>query len=162
MEVENDYFEVQRSKNGYTWEPVGIVQGAGNSAEPHSCLFTDNNPGSGEQLYRLMQVDWDGEVHFSPVNRVSCLPFGKSYPIWVSGRFNSSEILQTSFSWPLETEAVFNLLDLSGKVIDSWKGNVQAGENSMVLETELLSSGMYLLEINDGRFLLSRQIPLVD
>lgn len=162
LEIENDYFEIQRSANGQTWEPVGVISGAGNSTDQKIYVFTDNSPGAGEHFYRLMQVDWDSEVHFSDVLGVECIPVGSDYPVWISGWFKSRNVLDVSFTWPLDSEGVFTLMDINGKVLDSWKGSLKDGENKLRLGTKDIAAGMYLLEINDGRFKLSRQIPLVD
>jgi hypothetical protein len=59
-EINNDYFVVERSKDGNYWESIGQVKGAGNSNVLIDYTYYDNNPYSGISYYRLTQVDFDG------------------------------------------------------------------------------------------------------
>lgn len=65
-ELNNDYFEIQRSQNNI-WETIGNVKGKGYSNELTYYTFTDNNPLSGLNYYRLKQVDFDGSIDYSVV-----------------------------------------------------------------------------------------------
>lgn len=68
-----DYFEVQKSEDGYRFEAIGKVRAAGHSATLHAYQFTDPHPLYGATYYRLRQTDLDGQVAFSPiaiVNRI--------------------------------------------------------------------------------------------
>jgi Secretion system C-terminal sorting domain len=66
-ELNNDYFEVQYSADGNTFDPIGKVQGAGNSGKTMRYEFIHDNPLKGSSYYRLKQVDWDGKFEYSPV-----------------------------------------------------------------------------------------------
>jgi hypothetical protein len=59
--LDNDYFIIERSKDGIPSERIGIVQGAGNSNIVLDYEFVDQNPYSGTSYYRLIQVDYDGQ-----------------------------------------------------------------------------------------------------
>jgi hypothetical protein len=61
-EINNDYFELLRStNNGLTFEPVGTVEGVGNSSTPQFYSFVDTKPSKGYNYYKLIQYDYDGE-----------------------------------------------------------------------------------------------------
>ncbi len=66
-EYNNDYFEVQRSTNAKTWETIGKVKGNGNSHKLISYTFPDKNPYTGQNYYRLKQVDFSKKADFSAV-----------------------------------------------------------------------------------------------
>lgn len=66
-EQQNDYFEVQHSKNGQQYAALGRVKGAGNSVTAKEYSFIHANAGSGKNFYRLAQYDTDGKVHYSSV-----------------------------------------------------------------------------------------------
>jgi len=71
-EVNNDYFEVQRSLDGRSFEVAGRVAGNGSSLQAHTYLFTDAAPGvAATHYYRLRQVDHDGTSTFSPVQAIA-------------------------------------------------------------------------------------------
>ena len=59
-EINNDYFIVERSKDGKNFEQIAQVQGAGNSNVLLNYTSYDQNPYSGLSYYRLTQVDFDG------------------------------------------------------------------------------------------------------
>jgi hypothetical protein len=65
-EVNNDFFEIQRSSEGTLWETIGLRKGAGNSTAPQLYELEDKKPLRGLSYYRLKQVDFDGTVNFSP------------------------------------------------------------------------------------------------
>ncbi|MFN8296047.1 MAG: T9SS type A sorting domain-containing protein [Chitinophagales bacterium] len=65
-ELNNDYFEVQRSQNNI-WETIGNVDGNGNSNVLINYSYIDNTPYMGINYYRLKQIDYDGSSDYSPV-----------------------------------------------------------------------------------------------
>ncbi len=64
-EINNDGFHVLRSTNGNTWEKIAYLDGAGTSNEVNNYLFTDKSPQSGNNYYKLEQVDFNGVRDFS-------------------------------------------------------------------------------------------------
>ncbi len=64
-ELNNDYFEVQRSLTGESFEVIGMVTGNGTTNELIMYGFTDLTPTKGMNYYRLRQVDYDGQFEFS-------------------------------------------------------------------------------------------------
>lgn len=63
----NDYFSIERSKNGLDFETRFLVKGAGNSTSSIDYLETDYEPMDGISYYRLKQTDYDGKVSYSPI-----------------------------------------------------------------------------------------------
>jgi hypothetical protein len=70
-EVDNYGFEVERvaykkGNNELIWNKLGFVEGYGNSNSPKQYSFTDENPAGGNKLlYRLKQIDTDGQFSYS-------------------------------------------------------------------------------------------------
>lgn len=69
-EINNDYFTVERSKNGLDYELVDYVDGNGNSNEIIYYSLMDNEPYSGISYYRLTQTDFDGKFEVFPIQFV--------------------------------------------------------------------------------------------
>lgn len=63
----NDYFTVERSRDGGTFEEVLLLSGAGNSAQQVHYEAQDPKPLDGVSYYRLRQTDLDGSSTWSPV-----------------------------------------------------------------------------------------------
>lgn len=69
-EKDNDYFTIERSKNGIDFEPILQVDGAGTSAIPLFYSAVDKNPFNGRSYYRLRQTDYNGESTVTPAQSV--------------------------------------------------------------------------------------------
>ena len=66
-EVNNNYFIVERSIDSKHFEPIQIVQGAGNSTVVIDYTTVDDSPLKGISYYRLKQVDFDGTISYSNI-----------------------------------------------------------------------------------------------
>ncbi|MDN5204703.1 T9SS type A sorting domain-containing protein [Fulvivirgaceae bacterium BMA10] len=66
-EVNNDFFEIERSETGDDWEVIGKVDGNGTTNEVSRYDYLDNRPLFGTSFYRLRQVDFDGAFEYSNV-----------------------------------------------------------------------------------------------
>ena len=60
-EVNNDYFTIERSADGQSWEAVQRVNGSGNSTNELNYSWLDTSPHSGVSYYRLKQTDYNGK-----------------------------------------------------------------------------------------------------
>lgn len=67
VEISNDYFDVERSADGRTFESIGRVDGNGNSTVLTHYQFIDAGPLEGVSYYRLHQVDFDKAFENSPI-----------------------------------------------------------------------------------------------
>jgi len=70
-EIQSQYFMVEKTSDFVHFSEVTKVAAAGNSNEILHYSATDNNPFSGESYYRLRQVDFDGQEHFSQFEAVT-------------------------------------------------------------------------------------------
>src|SRR5690554_365252 len=69
-ERDNDFFTIEKSLNGFTWESIGNVKGAGNSSYEIEYALYDMDPVIGLQYYRLKQTDFDGKFEYSEIRSV--------------------------------------------------------------------------------------------
>lgn len=63
-EINNDYFTIERSTNGLSFEELGKAQGSGNSNVLKTYSYRDENPLKGISYYRLKQTDFDGRFEY--------------------------------------------------------------------------------------------------
>jgi len=70
-EIDNDYFSIEHSAEGYHWKELARMKGAGNSSQLLWYTYSDNNPLTGTSYYRLKQTDMDGHYTYSAVRSVS-------------------------------------------------------------------------------------------
>lgn len=83
-EQNNKGFEIERSANGNSWNNIGFTPTAahnGNSSQKINYSFTDNTAITGQNFYRLKQIDFDGKFEYSEV-RVVVMSAEKSVTIF--------------------------------------------------------------------------------
>ncbi len=64
-ELNNEAFEVERSKDGFDFTSIAHIAGKGTTAEQHEYSLIDTKPLSGLSYYRLKQIDFDGTVTYT-------------------------------------------------------------------------------------------------
>jgi hypothetical protein len=69
-EFNNDFFEIERSKNATDFESLGKIVGRGTVQGQNDYTFTDEVPLKGINYYRLKQVDFDGQFSYSRLSSV--------------------------------------------------------------------------------------------
>ncbi|MDQ6477719.1 T9SS type A sorting domain-containing protein [Dyadobacter sp. LHD-138] len=70
-ETNSDHFEVERSGDGKQWSTIGQVKAKGETIQTLSnYTFTDSEPTSGENLYRLKMIDRDESFGYSSIRSV--------------------------------------------------------------------------------------------
>ncbi len=69
-ELNNDYFTVERSADGSSWEVVLTKQGAGTTTQRTEYNALDSRPLAGLSYYRLKQTDFDGKFSYSSIQSV--------------------------------------------------------------------------------------------
>jgi hypothetical protein len=140
-EVNNDYFTVERSRDGITFDDIGEVDGAGNSTQTRYYSFVDRDPYSGLSYYRLRQTDFDGTVtHAGPV-AVRLLASGQVllFPNPNSGTF----FLVTP---PGDASAEYRVFDALGRLCLA--GNAAPGTASVDMST--FAKGIYHVTVTLG------------
>jgi hypothetical protein len=144
-EVNNDFFTVERSRNGNQWEAVGHIEGAGNSTTVLNYTFTDDAPHSGSSYYRLRQTDFDGTftltdpqvVHIGSHTGALAL-----HNVYISNQ--GTELVYTA-SAPYLTVEVF---DVSGRLVHAEV--VENDEGHSTIQPNI-ARGVYLLRLSDHR-----------
>lgn len=141
-EVNVGSFEIERLSNEGTYAPIGTLSAKG---EPSSYAFVDPNPASGNNLYRIRQIDLDNNYTYSDVVEVNVAAAFKTvlYP----------NPMHDGCRLAIEGEAVsgtLHLIDNTGRLIRS-----TTFENTHELQIERgnLPAGLYhlRLDISNGR-----------
>lgn len=140
-ETQNDFFQIERSTNGINWISIGKIAGNGNTSQEVSYHFTDLNPNTGVNFYRLKQVETSGNFSFSAIRsatthtkyeNLSVFPNPTNGNIQVKGVFEGNNTLQ-----------LFNLLGELVQV-NAISQNISLG--TVELNLEQLQPGVYILK----------------
>ncbi len=70
-ELNNDFFEIERSTDGKVFTAITKIRGMGTSNSVQKYHFEDKNPFLGINYYRLKQVDFDGKTTIHGVRFVN-------------------------------------------------------------------------------------------
>src|SRR5690606_40569029 len=66
-EINNDYFTIERSRDGISFMALDRIEGQGNSSRITEYQYIDETPLSGNNFYRIKQTDFDGKSSYSAV-----------------------------------------------------------------------------------------------
>lgn len=145
-EINNDYFEIERSENGINFESIGTVDGAGNSNRVLDYSFIDSSPLRGLSYYRLKQTDFDGKTSYSDLVAVNFNTKETEQNI-IALQNQYAEKLLVKLSENLEGETSINLYDISGKLIYSTVAYSDGENNQINVPFHYQDKGLYLLQI---------------
>lgn len=148
-ELNNDFFTIERSRNGKHFEIVATVAGNGTDKQANDYQFIDRDPYLGLSYYRLSQTDFDGTTEQFPMVSVLFRPIGKEnlsvYPNPMRGRF-----VQLKSSGKVANELItLRITNLQGRLIKNQQ--IQADEYGNIdlhLDLEnLLRKNTYIVEL---------------
>lgn len=139
-EINDDYFEVQRSIDGIHFETIAKKTGAGNSNVLVNYSYFDGEAkGSNKLYYKLVQHDFDGKTQSSQIVVVN-LDKTSAVPIAVAPNpFNESFVL-TKLK---DQTASIIVYDIVGRVVE--QKNSLEGEVVIQLGSSLVN-GTYIVE----------------
>ncbi len=83
-EKNNKGYDIERSNDGVKWKSLAFVKtnaNNGNSTSDLSYQFTDYNPAVGKNIYRLKQIDFDGQSTLS-ATRMVIMEANNNYTIY--------------------------------------------------------------------------------
>ncbi|MET0635036.1 MAG: T9SS type A sorting domain-containing protein [Chitinophagaceae bacterium] len=73
-EINNEFFEIETSKDGSSFYKIGMVVSNGDNNNQQSYTFSDPAPTTGQNYYRIRQVDRDGRFTYSKIVSVDWSP----------------------------------------------------------------------------------------
>lgn len=140
-ENNNDYFEIEHSRDGRHFEYVETINGSGNSTDASAYNYMHRFPYNGMNYYRVKMVEFDGSFTHSNV---------------ISIELESKDIVNI---FPTSVDAELNIKIFNSNIentpvhIFSATGNrigeytIVAGDNSLQIPTSNLTAGLYYVKI---------------
>jgi hypothetical protein len=160
-ERNNDRFEIEFSMDAQSWTYHGEIEGNGTVNTISAYDFNDRLESevisrAAKLYYRLKQVDFNGDVEYSPVAIVSMQPAAFSVAACAPNPFNDQ--LSVSYQKLAEDDISLELLDLNGTVVltKSYTGKETSGV--AIVETADVPFGIYILRMSNGKDLETQKI----
>ena len=159
-EINCDYYLVERSSDGISWEPVAYIQGAGNSNEISSYSWADNFDSNGAALYyRLTQFDYNGDKEILGIQSIICNSAADDSWVTINTDiFNNILINFTATEGEPYEIKVFNLL---GELIYFQSGTVENSIEQFVIPTYGLASSIYVVDVHSSLVNKTQKINLI-
>jgi hypothetical protein len=142
-EINVDYFEVMRSKDGFEFNTIATVDAVGNSTVLNQYSIVDAQPYMGLSYYQLNTIDNDGSSKLSDIK-----------PVYFEGLSSTPYLSTTATNWTIfynsssEEPILVEIYDASGKLLQTERMNFSDAYGSV--EHSNLSKGMYFIRIVDG------------
>ena len=154
-EINNNYFDVEKSIDGITYEKIGEVAGHGSSNINQFYNFLDNNIKTNINFYRLKQVDFNGKYNYSKV-------------VKIGGNASIDEEVFTVFPNPSKDFAAVqikdfarenyqvSLYDIKGKLIQN--STLYQGSTIVYFDLRRLYNGEYIIKLAKGSEVFAKKI----
>ncbi|RZK68641.1 MAG: T9SS type A sorting domain-containing protein, partial [Pedobacter sp.] len=157
-EKDNDYYTIERSADGKTFTPLKRVPSKGNATSRTDYTFTDVNPLSGANYYRLSQTDYDGtrkELAVDYLNfELSAAPSSIIYPNPTKTEFS------IRFAGSKTDYISVNVSDLTGKLIFNKSLQIVNDAATVNLGSNI-TPGNYIVSIKSGNAVERKVISIV-
>ena len=160
-ELNSDFFGVERSTDGITFNQIGIVKAAGQSVVPRKYSLVDHairELAVPKIYYRLRMVDLDQSYNFSEVRLVDLNNPSQGDAIVVyPNPFDD----QLNILWNAATDesASISLSDVAGRILIEKQISIVQGANVISLnEIPSFAEGVYFLHIFSGKEVLTQKL----
>jgi hypothetical protein len=160
-ELNNRGFEVERKNINGQFATIGFVEGYGTTSEEKSYTFVDNSVNPGSYVYRLKQIDFNGQFEYSDVIELDVTPpleFGltQNYP----NPFNPTTSIKFSLAEAGNVKlAIYNMLGEEVSVLID--GQKDAGFFEVNFDASNLSSGTYIYRLEAPGYVEAKKMILM-
>ncbi|MCB0747484.1 MAG: T9SS type A sorting domain-containing protein, partial [Ignavibacteriae bacterium] len=164
-EVNNYGFEIERSVVNndeiYKWQKIGFIEGHGNSNSTKTYNYTDDYLVGGTKfVYRLKQIDIDGQYQYSSIQEVEIVVNNYSLSQNYPNPFNPSTTIK--FSIPQNEFVSITLYNSVGeKTADILKANKLTGNHEVEFNANHLASGIYYYTLTAGNYIETKKMILL-
>lgn len=156
-ELNNDYFTLERSKDGVNFEIVLTADGAGTSNYILNYSETDFSPYDGISYYRLKQTDFNGNSSYSQIVSVNYIFTDDNLSVYPNPSDGTN--INVALKNVENKEILLVLRDVIGKEYYS-KVVISSTENEIIgidLEHKL-ASGAYIITASSNNKLYSKKL----
>jgi hypothetical protein len=159
-EVNNDYFEIQRSEDGESFESIGEVAGFGNSSEIVEYVFSDVRPLFGQNYYRLRQVDVDGQYEILPTIMVDHNYQGKEMTssFYPNPAIVGRDIMLEVESGNMVQKVYVEIVNLQGQSVFSREIEPALFILERIALPERVEAGLYIMTVQQGEMVQRKKL----
>ncbi|CAA6809928.1 MAG: Unknown protein [uncultured Aureispira sp.] len=143
-ELNNDYFAVQRSKDGSTWEEIARLKGHGTTALENTYRYFDEAPFLDVSYYRLKQNDYNGHFSYSSIKAIS-IEENSELQIFPNPTTDIIHVLGANIQ-----KSELEIMDIRGKTYTHLVDVKILSDNRWRIDLSQLPIGIYYLKTRVG------------
>ena len=148
-ELNSDFFDIERSFDGYKWQSIGQLKSAGNSSEKLEYHFIDSKASEELSYYRLKQVDNDQRFDYSNIITVAANVKKNNAIDVFPNPFNDVIHVNVAMEQEIMNAITMNVIDASGEQVLFTKEIMAGADNTINLKE--LDKGLYIINVRDER-----------
>jgi len=159
-ETNNNFFTIESSKDGENFEPIAIVQGAGNSNVVKNYSFIYDASTNGDLYCRLKQTDYNGQYSYSNIIlQNNCNDTLNSSPKIIS--VNSDKgLIKVLFKSAIYKNFTIHVFSADGRLIANKTGVTNDHITNVQLPYYQSSSAVYMLSLQINNANISKKFFL--
>lgn len=158
-EVNNSYFDVERSFDGVSFSQIGKVAGHGTTSTFSNYTYTDAGvaaKATGTIYYRLRQVDLDGTATYSPVRTVSFEKGAAALKLYPNPTTGTDDKLMVDLLTLPQGDYQATVVNAVGTTVATY--TVHGGENQPIALPATLAPGTYLVRVQGQGVSLTQRL----
>jgi Secretion system C-terminal sorting domain len=159
-EINNQGFDVERSRDGKNFIAIGFIKSKGNTAAETDYDFTDAAVQEGINYYRLKQTGDDGNFNYSSIIKIAYTNGNANAITIAPNPFSNSTTI--SFTLSQSQKVAIQIYDLDGKLIKTLTNEqMQAGAHQLKWQATGVAKGIYYLKFNAGNYAETKKISVI-
>jgi len=140
----NEYFTIEKSRDGRSYLPLDNVPGAGNASSERNYSYRDEYPFAGISYYRLRMTDPDANYTYSKAIAIHVKGEGQLFHAWTS---SMGENIDIAYFSEAETEAMLRIYNETGMQVYNMPLQFTLGRNDYRINSRLFPEGNYKVRL---------------
>jgi len=159
-EINFEGFEIQRSIDGANFSTISWLNARGNEAQGANYAYTDSETtASKTYYYRLQMRDFDGSFDYSNVVSARIGNRGPVISVYPNPTYQETVLAFDNFT-EIATPVLITIYDNMGRSVQQLDYEAQTGKNTISLNVNHLSTGMYTIRLEQGEYFATRKLVI--
>ncbi len=159
-EKNNNYFTIERTTDGVSFERLTDIEAVGTSSQANSYSWIDNHPINGNAYYRLRQTDNDGTSKTFNIVSVTC-DEQNTGDLEIKDASLNSTLLSFNFSTSYQGVHLIKMYDAMGNLLESENKYFLNGNNTESFDVSRYAAGIYLINVESNSKTAFKKVMIV-
>lgn len=145
-ETNSSHFNLQRSKDGISFETIAVIAAQGNSSTATHYSYKDENPFTGINYYRLELEDVDGSIEKSNIVSLLISKDNSGYAFYPNP---TDDVVFYQYQAVAAEDLKIEVIDALGRVLQVYNRTAAIGVNNIAIDLEDYPAGTYMLRVHN-------------